>query len=462
MDFELLYQKTPIGLQNAIVSLVGWKINHRRYSKLFEHLLRQYEERSKWTREDIVRFRDKRIHTFAMHCEKNVPYYRNLFRGLKISGEDIHGLSDLEQLPVLQKSTVQEGYAEFIAQNIPPSQRVIAHTSGTTGGGLRFATTEEALSEQWAVWWRYRRWHGISVDTWCGYFGGRSVVPLSQDCPPFWRYNVPGHQILFSGYHMSPKNLEAYIGELRKRQPPWLHGYPSLLSLMASHILERDEKLGYQVRWITIGAENLLPQQANLIEKAFGVRPLQHYGMAEAVANISECKDGTLRVDEDFSAVEFIPNSNGSGYKIIGTNFSNLATPLLRYDTNDLAKIPTGGTPDEYGGRIVERIDGRQEDYIVLRNGARLGRMDHIFKDMTHIREAQLHQCELGSINIRIVRTRAYSNDDEQKLLREFRTRVGEDTVLHVEYVDELPRSRTGKMRFVVSEIPEEQISSLE
>lgn len=261
---------------------------------------------------------------------------------------------------------------------------------------------------------------------------------------------------------MSPKNLEAYIGELRKRQPPWLHGYPSLLSLMASHILERDEKLGYQVRWITIGAENLLPQQANLIEKAFGVRPLQHYGMAEAVANISECKDGTLRVDEDFSAVEFIPNSNGSGYKIIGTNFSNLATPLLRYDTNDLAKIPTGGTPDEYGGRIVERIDGRQEDYIVLRNGARLGRMDHIFKDMTHIREAQLHQCELGSINIRIVRTRAYSNDDEQKLLREFRTRVGEDTVLHVEYVDELPRSRTGKMRFVVSEIPEEQISSLE
>jgi len=48
----------------------------------------------------------------------------------------------------------------------------------------------------------------------------------------------------------------------------------------------------YPIRWITVGAENLLPQQADLIEQAFGARPRQHYGMAEAIANSSECERG--------------------------------------------------------------------------------------------------------------------------------------------------------------------------
>ena len=107
MDIELLYQKTPIWMQNAIVSLSGWRINRHRYNKTFEDLLRDYEERVKWSREDILRFRDNRIHVFAMHCENNVPYYRDLFQNLKISGKDIRGLADLKLLPVLKKQTLQ-------------------------------------------------------------------------------------------------------------------------------------------------------------------------------------------------------------------------------------------------------------------------------------------------------------------------------------------------------------------
>lgn len=335
----------------------------------------------------------------------------------------------------------------------------MTHTSGTTGGGLRFATTLQAVQEQWAIWWRYRRWHGIEIDTWCGYFGGRSVVPLSQIRPPFWRYNHPGKQILFSAYHMSQTNLGAYVDELRRRRPPWLHGYPSLLALLAAYVLEKGTDLDYKVRWVTVGAENLLPQQADLIQRAFGVRPKQHYGMAEAVANISGCEYGMLHVDEDLAAVEFLPNPDGPGFKVIGTNFTNLATPLLRYDTEDIATLNDKTCPCGRPGRVVASIDGRHEDYVILKNGARLGRMDHIFKDMINIREAQIYQRQAGEITIRVVRGARYTNADEARLLGEARKRVGAGADISIEYVESIERSKTGKLRFVISEIPEGRLN---
>jgi phenylacetate-CoA ligase len=367
----------------------------------------------------------------------------------------------LQRLPILTKQEVQDHYPEPVSEAVPKRQQIIIHTSGTTGAGLRFATTLRAIQEQRAIWWRYRRWHGLQPGTWCGYFGGRSVVPLSQTRPPFWRYNIPGKQIIFSAYYMSPTNMGYYVDELRRRRPPWLHGYPSLLALLAAYILESGTDLGYKVRWVTTGAENLLPHQADVIERAFGVRPKQHYGMAEAVANFSECEYRALHVDEDFAAVELIPNPDGPGFRVIGTNFTNLATPLLRYDVQDIVTVTDSECPCGRPGRLVASIDGRCKDYVILKNGARLGRMDHIFKDMVNIREAQIYQKTPGEIIIRVVRGSRYTETDERALIREARKRVGDDTETLIEYVDRLERSRAGKLRFVISEMEHGQLERI-
>ena len=85
-------------------------------------------------------------------------------------------------------------------------------------------------------------------------------------------------------------------------------------------------------------------------------------GLAEAVANISECERGRLHVDEDFAAVEFVPEQTGRRHRIVGCNFTNLATPLLRYDTGDLAVLDDDGCDCGRPGRVVASVDGRQED----------------------------------------------------------------------------------------------------
>jgi phenylacetate-CoA ligase len=85
--------------------------------------------------------------------------------------------------------------------------------------------------------------------------------------------------------------------------------------------------------------------------------------------------------------------------------------------------------------------------------------MDHIFKDMVNVQEAQIHQALPGQMTIRVVRGHSYGADDERALLAETAKRVGGETEINIEYVQSLPRSATGKLRFVISEVPGAAIS---
>lgn len=461
MSLNAFYSRLPVIAQNLACSLQGWRIQRTRYGSGFWEILPEVEQRLTWSSEKLTAFRDERLRNFVRHCATTVPYYQRLFADMGIDPARIRTLDDLSQLPILTKTTVQSRTTEFFSNDIAPARRVFMGTSGTTGTGLRIATTSEAIYELWAVWWRYRRIHHIPFDAWSAHFSGKPVVPIAQTTPPYWRYNFPGRQILFSAYHISSSTLHWYIDTLNRRQPKWFHGYPSLLALLAAYVIEHNMTLDYKPSWITTGAENLLPQQASLIETAFGVRPIQHYGLTEAVANISQCSRGRLHIDEDFAAVELVPLPDRSGYSIVGTNLSNLATPLLRYDTGDVVELTDEVCDCGNPGRIVCRIDGRQEDYVVLRNGRKIGRMYHIFADMTAVREAQIYQRYPGAIEVRVVPNSWYGSDDEHILLQRLREVLGADATVRIIYVEQIPRPARGKLRFVVSEIEEGRLVNL-
>jgi phenylacetate-CoA ligase len=307
------------------------------------------------------------------------------------------------------------------------------------------------------VWWRYRGWHGIGPEATCLYFGGRSIVPTEQRRPPFWRYNRAGRQIMFSAYHLNPETAPAYLEEMRRSGAKWIHGYPSMIALIASYALEYDA--GLTARWVTLGSENLLPQQESLIERAFGVLPIEHYGMAEAAANLSMCPARRLHVDEDFAVTEFVPLGDGR-HRVIGTNVSNPAFPLLRYDVGDF--VTPGDDTCDCGrpGRVVERLDGRLEDYVITRSGVKLGRLDHIFKDLDRVREAQILQTRAGHMSVRVVRGRGFSDRDDRRLREEIAKRVGDEVEFEVEYVAALQRTGTEKLRFVISTLEHGKVAA--
>ena len=110
-------------------------------------------------------------------------------------------------------------------------------------------------------------------------------MPASQNLPPFWRYNSPCRQVYFSAFHESPENILYYVEKIKKKKITWIHGYPSLLTALANGVIENNIDLNGQIKFVTIGAENLLSYQREAMLRAFGVEPFQHYVMSEAVAN---------------------------------------------------------------------------------------------------------------------------------------------------------------------------------
>ena len=79
--------------------------------------------------------------------------------------------------------------------------------------------------------------------------------------------------------------------------------------------------------------------------------------------------------------------------------------------------------------------------------------MDHLFKDMVHIKEAQLIQKEPGKVVCRIVRAPEYNESDEQRLVSESSRRLGDSLALSFDYVPEIEKSGRGKLRFVINEM---------
>lgn len=451
--FEQIYDALPVQLQNAVCSLEGWRIARTRYNSDFRQRLVDAERRLTMSCEELAAYRDRRLAEFVMHAARSVPYYRDLFARLGADPREFRSLGDLARLPILNKATVQDDPLAFVSRDVPRHRRVSLRTGGTTGGGLPLVSTHSALREQHATWWRYFRRHGIEPGTWCAYFSGRTIVPIARRAPPFWRVNRPGRQILFSSFHTWPEHLDAYLYELRRAKVPWIHGYPSQIAQLAAHILSNDIDLGFRVRWITTASENLLPRQASLIEQAFGVRPVQHYGMTEAVANIWQCEAGGLHVDEDFSAVELIPaNDGGTQHSVIGTNLSNPAMPLLRYDTQDLVTVSLDRCACGRSGRCISRIDGRATDSVELENGAPSGPIDFIFEHVAHIREFQVVQRAAGDLKFRIVRTDGFNGCDEKAMRQAIERRFGAQARCVFEFVEHLERCGNGKLRFVVDE----------
>lgn len=448
MNAEALYGRLPAFAQNAATTWHGWRLARRRFNREFRGILSEYRDRELASAAQAAAIRDERLRRFVAAAAR-LPYYQAMFADCAVAPDSVRSVADLRRLPVLDKRTVQKAVRELAAP--VAGRRIVCHTSGSTGAGLVFPATRRAEREQYAVWWRYRLAHGIGLATPCLYLGGRQVVPARQRRPPFWRYNRGGRQVLFSAYHLSAATAPAYLTAMRASGAEWLHGYPSMVALLAGYALQHGQRL--PLRWVTLAAENVLPGQRQAIRRAFGVAPSEHYGLAEAVANFSECPSGRLHVDEDFAAVEFLPLGGGQ-FRVVGTNLSNPAFPLLRYDTGDVATVTGSACDCGRPGRVVDAIDGRCEDYVIGSAGTRFGRLDHIFKDAANVREAQIRQTSAGRMTLAVVRAPGYDAGDERRLRQAARARVGDEVAVEVSYVDALPRTAAGKLRFVASALP--------
>lgn len=452
MDLEKLYIKFPPFLQKEVVKWQGRRILKRRFGAAFTRVIEASQQRLTFSPGRLDDYRAERLSAHLKYA-RHSPFWAERFQRYSVNPNASDPFAELAKLPVLTKNEARIN-AEQIKNPLFETRKLLrGHTSGTTGSGLILYETRDSELQRWSVWWRYRHRLGITRQNLCAIFGGRCLVPVSQNKPPFWRHSPYTSQIFFSSQHLSQETFRFYLAEIERANATWIHGYPSSLALLATWMIDAGISPPKCLMFVTTGAENL-PQGTKLrIERAFGLPVYQHYGLAESTANFSQEPDGRIYVDDDFSCVEFLSNGLGGSRRVIGTNWHNPAFPLFRYDSSDLCEVATTVVNGPRSREILS-IDGRQEDALVLKNGAHVLCMNQLFADLTNIQEAQVRQKVAGEAEFRIVKGRGYGAADEAALAFEIRKRFGELCDVRVTYVDALPRTASGKLRLVVSEIP--------
>lgn len=438
---ELFYLKMPFFIKNIMVSLFGLKLKFNR------NKIKEIESINNTS--ELNEYHKKKIKDLFINAVDS-PFYSGAFESYNIDIDSNDILGELKKLPILDKNMVLSNKNEI---EIKKKDSFTLKTSGTTGSGLVFKSTRYAESTMWSYFARFRRRIGINErDMWCGYFCGKTIK-LSQDVKsPHWVFNYFGKQILFSNYHLNCNSIKSYVDCLNKYQPDWIHGYPSFLYLLSSLAVEYNLKLMYKPKFITFGSESVQSKHKKVIQSFFDAPSFDLYCQTEGVAMFSECEFGKMHVDEEFSYVEFIETNQENKFEVVGTSLFNHAFPFIRYRTGDIIELDFCKCECGLNSRVIKNIDGRKEDYIELKNGSKVGRLDHIFKSMENIVEAQIKQFKNKEVEFNIVKGSNYTENDEKMLHKEIASRLSDNIDYRIIYSDNISRTKSGKLRFVIKE----------
>lgn len=446
-----LYAYSPVQLQQLILS--GRELGRRwlRERTGWRTVLAEIE-RTQWlNRNELEEYQARQIESLVQHAADYVPYYRTVFQKSGLTACAVRSVQDLGGLPYLTKESVARDPKEFVSER----RRwwvFKGHTSGSTGTPLTIYQDLNAIIREHSYVSRILGWTGFRMGERRAWLRGDMVVPAAQRDPPFWRMNWPANMLMMSSYHLSEKSAAAYLKALASFDPTLVQAYPSAIAYLANYLECKGRVYeGHALRGIVTSSETLLAEQKAVVEKTFGCPVIDHYGSFERVVLISHCERGGLHVHSDYGFLELAPDADG-GNEIVGTGFNNRVMPLLRYKTGDRIVMddPNRRCPCGREWPLVKRIEGRQDDYVVTKDGRHIARLGHIFTGLTGIAEGQIVQERAGEVRIVVVPLEAYGASLREKVQARARERFGPLMDVRIELVPCIARGRNGKLRSVV------------
>jgi phenylacetate-CoA ligase len=452
---EAIYPHLPISLQNVACSWYGRKEAKIRLGREFEvHLVRLLET-EKFSSSEIRAYQDEHVRDLIRYAYDHVLFHRDRMLERKLTPDDIRTVADLCKLPILTKEEVRNNRDRLLSTESCSADLQHRLTSGTTGKALELYVNRSAIAMQWAIWWRHRMRFGAQPGTWHVNFTGKVVVPMTQNEPPYWRWNRPVHQALINMQQLTPSKIGPILRFLDEQSFELYTGYPSIIHAFVMAANQAGLRLHNPPKLIATGAENILDNQRADITEFTGSVVTDQWGMTEACANASQCRHFAYHEDFEFGVIERTEESQSSDLRqgrLLCTGFTTPEFPLIRYDVGDIGIWPVHQTcPCGLESPFLQGILGRADDYVLTPEGARIMRFDYIFKHAPNVRECQVVQERLGEITLRLVRRHVYDTNDERTLREEVRKWISPTLGVSFDYISEIPREANGKFRAVKS-----------
>lgn len=454
------YGASPAWIKASLGRLYALLPMRVRYGRTLTEAIRFLERSQWWSWEQQREYQWGQMRALLEHAYANVPYYRRLMSAADLRPDDVHSQADWHKLPLLTKDLVRQHKEELIATNI--RHRTLAtNTGGSTGRPLElYWERGRTRSLERAFMWRQWLWAGFR-------YGERTAILRGQRVKgELWVYDPIDKHLFLNAYNISESAAELLVKKLRDFRPVSIQAYPSILTILSLWMKKHQQPPIEGVKTLLCGSENLYPEQKRLFQEVFNARVYSWYGHGESCCLAGYCEQEDLyHVYSEYGYMELVspdgtvlPWTEGQRGEIVGTSLINNAMPFIRYRTGDIGVV---GPPQCSCGRcyrLLARVEGRQQEYIVTADGRAIALTGLVFGLHWHafarIRQLQLVQDKPGEVLVRIARDPDFTSMDEREIREKMVGAVGSGLELSFDYVDHIPPTARGKHVFVKQALP--------
>jgi phenylacetate-CoA ligase len=365
-------------------------------------------------------------------------------------GRRIGAPLSLQAWPILHKEAIRDAPNDFLCRRV---LSIPASTSGTTGMPLRLRRSLLSVVYEQAVLDRMVSLGGASPGrARVAVLRGDDIKSPSDRSPPFWKV-VGSNQLVFSSHHLNRETLGHFTEAIRKFAPDVLFAYPSALESLCALMLDRGIQLSIPLT--LCGSEVLTPATTEAARQVLNSRVVGYYGQAERVAWADSAVDGAYRFLPSYSVNElrYVESTDDADvYDLIGTSLWNEAMPLIRYQTGDRFHLAKGAdTIAVADGRApILSIAGRQGDYLVSPDGARLIGINHIPRGVPRLLRAQFVQESPELVRVLVIPSAGFDEESRRTLLEHAARKLPPSMTIRIEVTDQLVRTAAGKAPLVL------------
>ncbi|HEY3799926.1 MAG TPA: AMP-binding protein [Caulobacteraceae bacterium] len=415
----------------------------------------------------IAAFQDQRLRQLVAVAFERTPYYRDRIAALGLDRLTFGGQIDLPRLPILTKQEVIDNFDALHAQGLPEDQRaaVMTTSSGTTGRPVRVAMSRPADVMFGILAHRRRRWARLDP------MGTVCAIKIASHFPRQHGALMPDGQVwradrwqsLGAHFETGPAygfNVwtphEQQVAWLKQIRPDYLETYSTTMEELA--YANDCATPSDTIKALFSSAISTAPSTRRLVERIYGAPLHDAYGLNEIGAVANQCEAGAYHVHVEHCLAEVVdadgaPCPPGQLGRLLVTGLQNLAMPLLRYDTGDVAMALEG--PCACGRTLpaLAAIGGRFRRFAYLPDGTRerhnalLGAIEVMPMELLKpLRQYQLYQCWDRGFDLRVRSVGGMSADFCERLQRVWAGIPGAaDTPLRIVEVDEIKPSTSGK-----------------
>ena len=411
-----------------------------------------------WDEDELESYRINKLKTLIEFSSRNVPYYKNIFKTIRLKPSDIRSISDIEKIPILTKEIARKENSNLVARHFNMMHVKKGKTGGTTGIPLFLLKDTMNRSITWASYYRWYEWMGVEYGDRTATLWGTSSV-LNQSIKTNVVKSITSflhNHLEINAFQMSEKDMIYIYKSLIKFQPVILKGYLSALLKLADFV-ETNKLVGLKPSLVSTTSESLLPNHRSYLKKVFNAEVFDQYGCGELSAIAYECSQHSgLHVNQEHIILEVLDNDNnpviGKTGRVVGTDLDNYIMPFIRYENGDGATISDRKCKCGINQALLTSIEGRTADTLILKNGSYVHGvfLTDIFYDLgifgNRIERFQAIQANPGEILLllesKISLDKILLSNLEKKLDIFF-------SKVEIRNVSEIPNEKTGKFQYI-------------